>query len=76
MTIRDIIINTGEYDGDLNSSSTTTSSVSVSSSVQQVGLGGEFQIPRRKRAHARISARERRSFAREALASRFPDSSD
>ena len=75
MTIRDIIINTGEYDGDLNSSSTTTSSVSVSSSVQQVGLGGEFQIPRRKRAHARLRALERRSFAREALASRFPDSS-
>ena len=75
MTIRDIIINTGEYDGDLNSSPSTTSSVPVPSSVQQIGLGGEFQIPRRKRAHARIRAQERRSFAREALASRFPDSS-
>ena len=72
MTIRDIIINTGDLDGD---SIISSSSVPAPASVQQVGLGGEFQIPRRKRAHARNRAVERRSFAREALASRFPDSS-
>ena len=69
---RDIIIHTGDLDGETIGS---ISSAPAPASVQQVGLGGEFQIPRRKRAHARIRAQERRSFAREALASRFPDSS-
>jgi hypothetical protein len=72
MTIRDIIINTGEYDGDLNSSPTTTSSVSVSASVQQVSLGGSFRIPRKKAAIARMRARiKRNSFARESYGSGY-----
>ena len=72
MAIRDIIINTGEYDGDTDSSPTTASSIPVPASVQQVSHGGSFQIPRKKAAIARMRARiKRNSFARESYGSGY-----
>ena len=72
MTIRDIIINTGEYDDNPVSSTASVSSVSSASSSSQVNHGGNFRYPRKKLAVARIRARlKRNSFSREGIGTSY-----